>query len=144
MFFVVGVLELVEEVWVSIGATSNLRAGRPVAFHTSRVIDAFFNGQGLLDLDGVCPIVPKVIIVTESRMSLLDKIAESNGTGIVFEVTPTFQIAVLLTIDHEGEHMFVVPAHAIWMMSCSSSRVQSSICTRRQIAGMTCRRLIFN
>ena len=87
------------------------------------------------------PIVPEVIIVAEASVALLHDFTQANEAGIVLAVaSPT----IILSVDYENVGVHAFPAHPIWMISCSSAREQSSICTRRQIVGTICSKLILN
>ncbi len=111
MFFVVGVLQLVKEVRIAVGATAIFRRASSLPLHAARVANAFFDGQGLLNVDAMLPIIPKIVIVAESQAASLDEIAQSDRACIV-ELAPTFEIPVFFTIDDESVHVLIVPIHA--------------------------------
>jgi hypothetical protein len=109
MLFVLRVCDLLEEIWVAVGAAAILGRARSLALYTLRIANAFFDAQRLLDVDGMLPIVSKIIIVAEASVSLLHNLAESNIARIVFRLAAP---AKLLAVNHEGIHVFVFPTHA--------------------------------
>ena len=112
MLIVFGILERIQEVGVAIGTAAVLRRARTLPLDASRVANAAFAAQRLLDIDDVPPIIPEIVIVEEKGRPLLGKVAEPNEAGIPFGLATKIKIGALFAVDHEGVRVRVFPTHA--------------------------------